>query len=103
MQVQLNNSAVNLNQAASEIVTSSRGPPQEVAKSSTRFSTAYSDFMDSGLEFAGSTKDQEARGQIVGGLKSVSMTSNKLLVATKSWTADPNAPNAKNLLAQAAR
>lgn len=103
VQGQLNNSAVNLNQAASEIVTASRGPPQEVAKSSGRFSQAYTDFMDSGMEFAGATKDPEARTQIVSGMKSVSMTSNKLLIATKSWMADPNAPNAKNLLAQAAR
>ena len=103
VQVQMNNSAVNLNQAASEIVTASRGPPQQVAESSSRFSRSYADFMDSGLVFAGATKDQENRRQIVSGLRSVSMMSSKLLLASKSLQADPNAPNSKNLLAQAAR
>ena len=31
------------------------------------------------------------------------MVSSKLMVAAKSVSADPNAPNARNLLAQAAR
>ena len=51
----------------------------------------------------GITKDTETQNQIVGGLKSVSMVSSKLLLAAKSVSVDPNAPNAKNLLAQAAR
>ena len=33
----------------------------------------------------------------------MSMTSSKLLMSTKTMMADPNAPNSKNLLAQAAR
>ena len=53
--------------------------------------------------FAGLSKDVDTQNQIVGGLKSVSMVSSKLLLAAKSVSIDPNAPNAKNLLAQAAR
>ncbi len=49
------------------------------------------------------TKDTETQGHIVSGLRSVSMSSSKLLMSTKTMMADPNAPNAKNLLAQAAR
>ena len=51
----------------------------------------------------GATKDSETQQTIVSGLRSVSMTSSKLLMSTKTMMADPNAPNSKNLLAQAAR
>ncbi len=103
MQQSLNNAAVGLNQAASDIVTSSRKHPQEVAQSTNRFSNAYEEFIDSGLHFAGATKDTDAQMQIVSGLRSVSMVSTKLLLSTKSMLADPNAPNSKHLLQQAAR
>ena len=36
-------------------------------------------------------------------LKNTSTASSKLLLAAKSLVSDPNAPNAKNLLANAAR
>lgn len=55
------------------------------------------------MEMAGTTKDQEVQGQMVVSLKSVSMSSSKLLVSAKAVAADPNAPNAKNQLASAAR
>ncbi|XP_025081470.1 talin-1-like isoform X4 [Pomacea canaliculata] len=103
VQVDMNNTAVGLNQAASDIVTASRGTAHELASSSNRYSQAYDDFVHTGLTMAGLSKDVETQNQIVGGLKSVSMVSSKLLLAAKSVSADPNAPNAKNLLAQAAR
>lgn len=103
VQVDINNSAVSLNQAASDIVSASRGAPQQLATSSNRYSHAYDEFVHTGLTIAGLSKDTETQNQIVGGLKSVSMVSSKLLLAAKSVSADPNAPNAKNLLAQAAR
>nr|XP_034319735.1 talin-2-like [Crassostrea gigas] len=52
---------------------------------------------------AGLSKDGDTQNQIVGRLKNVSMVSSKLLLAAKSVSADPNAPNTKNLLSQAAR
>ncbi|ESO89699.1 hypothetical protein LOTGIDRAFT_218488 [Lottia gigantea] len=103
VQTDMNNSAVNLNQAASDIVTASRGATSQLATSSNRYSECYQQFVHNGLTMAGLTKDYETQNQIVGGLKSVSMVSSKLLLAAKSVSADPNAPNAKNLLAQAAR
>ncbi|XP_064596457.1 talin-1-like [Liolophura sinensis] len=103
VQLGLNNAAVNLNQAASNIVTAARGTPQQLSESSVRYGSAYQDFVDSGLLMAGLTSDIDTRHQIVGGLRNVSMTSSKLLQASKSVSADPNAPNAKNILAQAAR
>ena len=99
----MNNAAVGLNQAASDIVSSSRDTTQRLASSSNQYGRAYQEFVDTGLTMAGLSKDVETQNQIVGGLKSVSMVSSKLLLAAKSVSADPNAPNAKNLLAQAAR
>ena len=103
VQTQLNNSAVNLNQAASDVVTSARSAPPQLAASTNRFGKAYEHFVESGLEFASVTKCTETQTQIVSSLRSVSMTSSKLMITTKTLIADPNAPNAKNLLAQAAR
>ena len=84
-------------------MTASRGSPKHVAESSTHFGEAYSDFIDGGIEMGAVTKNPETRTQIVNSLKSVSMVSSKLLLTTRSLLADPNAPNIKNLLAQAAR
>ncbi|XP_055873161.1 talin-1 isoform X5 [Biomphalaria glabrata] len=103
VQNDMNNAAVNLNQAASDIVSSSRVTTQHLAESTTRYSHHYEDFVHSGLVMAGVSKDLETQNQIVGGLKSVSMVSSKLMLAAKSVSADPNAPNSRNLLAQAAR
>ncbi|KAK3096284.1 hypothetical protein FSP39_025308 [Pinctada imbricata] len=103
VQIEMNNAAVNLNQAASNIVTASRGTPQQLAESSNEYSSSYHMFVNTGLTMAGISKDSDTQNQIVGGLKSVSMVSSKLLLAAKSVSADPNAPNAKNLLQQAAR
>lgn len=60
-------------------------------------------FVQNGMVVAGANKDTQAQQLIVGGLKGVSVVSSKLLLAAKSLHSDPTAPNAKNLLAQAAR
>lgn len=52
---------------------------------------------------AGTAKDPGSQSRIVTELRSVSMMASKFLLATKSLVTDPNAPNVKNLLAQAAR
>lgn len=46
---------------------------------------------------------KEDQMQVIGNLKNISMASSKLLLAAKSLSVDPGAPNAKNLLAAAAR
>ena len=43
------------------------------------------------------------KDEVVQNLKNTSTSSSKLLLAAKSLVADPNAPNAKNALANAAR
>ncbi|XP_038046321.1 talin-1-like isoform X5 [Patiria miniata] len=99
----LNKAAQGLNVAASELVTSSRGTPQELASAANTFSKDFDDLMKSGMGMAGAAPSKEAQGEMVGSLKTISVTSSKLLLVVKAMSADPNAPNAKNLLAAAAR
>ncbi|XP_053387301.1 talin-1-like [Mercenaria mercenaria] len=75
---------------------------QRFPSTNRSFTDVQGDMTDLPL-FSGLAKDGDTQNQIVGGLKSVSMVSSKLLLAAKSVSIDPNAPNAKNLLAQAAR
>lgn len=51
----------------------------------------------------GSLQNKEDQAQVVSNLKSISMSSSKLLLAAKALSADPAAPNLKNQLAAAAR
>ena len=102
----MNTRAADLNQATTDVVTAAGAPDdahRRVAPASGRFSRAYEDFIDGGLEMAGVTQDTNTQTQIVTGLRSVSMVSSRFLMATKSLLVDPAAPNAKNQLTQAAR
>lgn len=53
-----------------------------------------------GFCFVQSKEDQT---QVVTNLKTISMSSSKLLLAAKALSTDPNSPNLKNQLAAAAR
>ncbi|KAL0113705.1 hypothetical protein PUN28_012676 [Cardiocondyla obscurior] len=101
LQSDLNNAAVNLNDASSNVVSSVRSPVQ-LASSSIQFTNAFGDLLSVGMEMASQTTI-ETRTQVVVSLKNVSMTSSKLLMTAKSIAADPSAPNAKNQLSAAAR
>ncbi|XP_067209447.1 talin-1 isoform X1 [Linepithema humile] len=101
LQSDLNNAAVNLNDASSSVVSSVRSPVQ-LASSSKQFTNAFGDLLGVGMEMASQTSI-ETRTQVVISLRNVSMTSSKLLVTAKSVAADPTAPNAKNQLSAAAR
>ncbi|XP_069174235.1 talin-2 isoform X3 [Procambarus clarkii] len=103
LQSELSNAAAELNSVTSEVVTSARMSTQHLATSSKKFSGAFGSLMGVGMEMAGTAQDREVQGQIVISLKSVSMSSSKLLVSAKTVSSDPNAPNAKNQLASAAR
>uniref|UniRef100_A0A8D2ND80 Talin 2 n=1 Tax=Zonotrichia albicollis TaxID=44394 RepID=A0A8D2ND80_ZONAL len=99
-QSELNQAAADLNQSAGEVVHATRGQSGELAAASGKFSDDFDEFLDAGIEMAGQAQDQI---QVIGNLKSISMASSKLLLAAKSLSVDPGAPNAKNLLAAAAR
>ncbi|KAG0722917.1 Talin-2 [Chionoecetes opilio] len=103
LQSELSSVAAELNSVTSEVVTSARMSTQHLATSSKKFSGAFGNLMGVGMEMAGTAQDRQVQGQIVISLKSVSMSSSKLLVSAKAVSADPNAPNAKNQLATAAR
>ncbi|XP_013386332.1 talin-1 isoform X1 [Lingula anatina] len=103
VQNEMSAAANNLNQATTDVVAAAQGTPQQLASASNSYSKSYSELVNEGMTFAGMTKEREVQSQIVSGLKSVSMVSSKLLLAAKSLSADPNAPNARNLLSQAAR
>ncbi|NXY89658.1 TLN1 protein, partial [Alcedo cyanopectus] len=102
-QSQLNRAAAGLNQSANELVQASRGTPQDLAKSSGKFGQDFNEFLQAGVEIASQSPNKEDQSQVVSNLKSISMSSSKLLLAAKALSADPAAPNLKNQLAAAAR
>uniref|UniRef100_A0A8C5SE10 Talin 2 n=1 Tax=Laticauda laticaudata TaxID=8630 RepID=A0A8C5SE10_LATLA len=102
-QSELNQAAADLNQSAGEVVHSTRGQSGELAAASGKFSEDFDEFLDAGIEMAGQAQTKEDQVQVIGNLKNISMASSKLLLAAKSLSVDPGAPNAKNLLAAAAR
>ncbi|NWI17418.1 TLN1 protein, partial [Crypturellus soui] len=102
-QSQLNQAAAGLNQSANELVQASRGTPQDLAKSSGKFGQNFNEFLQAGVEMASLSPTKEDQAQVVSNLKSISMSSSKLLLAAKALSADPTAPNLKNQLAAAAR
>ncbi|NXA44949.1 TLN1 protein, partial [Nothocercus julius] len=102
-QSQLNQAAAGLNQSANELVQASRGTPQDLAKSSGKFGQDFNEFLQAGVEMASLSPTKEDQAQVVSNLKSISMSSSKLLLAAKALSADPTAPNLKNQLAAAAR
>ncbi|KAM6119230.1 LOW QUALITY PROTEIN: talin-2 [Pterocles gutturalis] len=102
-QSELNQAAADLNQSAGEVVHATRGQSGELAAASGKFSEDFDEFLDAGIEMAGQAQTKEDQIQVIGNLKSISMASSKLLLAAKSLSVDPGAPNAKNLLAAAAR
>lgn len=102
-QSELNQAAADLNQSAGEVVHATRGQSGELAAASGKFSDDFDEFLDAGIEMAGQAQTKEDQMQVIGNLKNISMASSKLLLAAKSLSVDPGAPNAKNLLAAAAR
>uniref|UniRef100_A0A672VAD9 Talin 1 n=1 Tax=Strigops habroptila TaxID=2489341 RepID=A0A672VAD9_STRHB len=102
-QSQLNQAAAGLNQSANELVQASRGTSQDLARSSGKFGQDFNEFLQAGVEMASQSPNKEDQAQVVSNLKSISMSSSKLLLAAKALSADPAAPNLKNQLAAAAR
>ncbi|XP_038639998.1 talin-2 [Scyliorhinus canicula] len=102
-QSELNQAAAGLNQSAGEVVHASRGTSRQLAAASGKFSEDFDEFLDAGMEMAGQAQTKEGQIQVIGNLKNISMASSKLLLAAKSLSVDSAAPNAKNLLAAAAR
>nr|XP_061836684.1 talin-1-like isoform X1 [Nerophis lumbriciformis] len=103
VQGQLNQVAAGLNQSANEVVQASRASTRELARSTSKFGQDFNNFLDAGVDMAGTSQTKEDRTQVVSNLKTISMSSSKLLLAAKALSTDPNSPNLKNQLAAAAR
>ncbi|XP_068429849.1 talin-1 isoform X2 [Clinocottus analis] len=103
VQAQLNEVAAGLNQSANEVVQASRGTTQDLARATSKFGQDFSNFLDAGVDMAGTSKSKEDQTQVVSNLKTISMSSSKLLLAAKALSTDPSSPNLKNQLAAAAR
>uniref|UniRef100_A0A663FJL1 Talin 1 n=1 Tax=Aquila chrysaetos chrysaetos TaxID=223781 RepID=A0A663FJL1_AQUCH len=86
--------------SANELVQASRGTPQDLATFSGKFGQDFNEFLQAGVEMASQSLEDQV--QVVSNLKSISMSSSKLLLAAKALSADPAAPNLKNQLAAAA-
>ncbi|KAG7240881.1 hypothetical protein INR49_023455 [Caranx melampygus] len=103
VQAQLNETAAGLNQSANEVVQASRGTTQDLAKATSKFGQDFSNFLEAGVDMAGTSQSKEDQTQVVSNLKTISMSSSKLLLAAKALSTDPSSPNLKNQLATAAR
>ncbi|XP_067430589.1 talin-1 isoform X2 [Thunnus thynnus] len=103
VQAQLNEVAAGLNQSANEVVQASRGTTQDLARATSKFGQDFSNFLDAGVDMAGTSQSKEDQTQVVSNLKTISMSSSKLLLAAKALSTDPGSPNLKNQLAAAAR
>jgi len=99
--------AVELNKAAADVVIAATSTSTEqIAPASRRFSRAYEDFVETGLEAASAAAasgDSAVQAEVVSGLRGVSTVASRLLMATKALLVDPNASDAKNQLTAAAR
>uniref|UniRef100_A0A669BSW6 Talin 1 n=1 Tax=Oreochromis niloticus TaxID=8128 RepID=A0A669BSW6_ORENI len=103
VQAHLNEVAAGLNQSANEVVQSSRGTTQDLARATSKFGQEFSNFLEAGVDMAGTSQSKEDQTQVVSNLKTISMSSSKLLLAAKALSTDPSSPNLKNQLAAAAR
>lgn len=104
IQNDLNESALNLNQATNQIVIDSRKGSQHLSQSTYRFSGAFGNFLQNSLTLAGQDEvDENDREQIVRTLRDVYANSTKLLQSAKSCVADPNASTSRQQLAIAVK
>ena len=103
VQERLNENSLALNTAANDVVHAAKGTSGQLAKASEKLAHSYGDVQYSGLTLAGKYNDKDAQDRLVNNLRNTSSASSKLLLASKALAADPGAPNAKNLLAAAAK
>jgi hypothetical protein len=102
----INRAAANLNQATNDLVLSTHtGGTHDLAQTSVRFSRAFGDFIDNGIDFINHQQEDEKRSRLIISLKNVHTSSNQLLERAKSISMEPTTPenDPKHQLANAAR
>ena len=85
------------------MVSAANSTPEVQAVTTQTFATQFEEMLTAGLTLAGASKNKESRDEMLGYLRTISVSSSKLLLAAKALSADPNAPNVMNQLAAAAR
>ena len=102
LQGQLTNAADKLSEATTNVVQSAPRPEQ-LATSSKQFGQVLGDVMECSMDMAAQTTVESVRSEMIITMKNVTTSSSTLLSSAKTVAADPNAPHAKNNLANAAR
>ena len=103
LQSNLSAAAASLNVSGSEVVAAARSNPEVQAEATQKFANQFEELLSTGLMLAGASKDKQSRDEMLGYLRTISVSSSKLLLAAKALSADPNAPNVMAQLAAAAR
>jgi talin len=105
-QTEITRAAANLNQATTDLVVSTHtGTTQDLAKTSTRFTRAFGNFIDNGIELANHQREDEKRTRLITSLKNVHTSSNQFLEKAKSVSIEPSitSTESKQQLSSAAR
>jgi hypothetical protein len=108
IQIELNQSALVLNQSTNLLVLDSRKQQQQngqqLRQSGHKFSNDFANFIQDGLQLATHPNvTTQCHDDLVKGLRDVHACSSKLLQAVKTCVADPNATSGRQQLASSAR
>jgi talin len=103
IQTDLNNSAVQFNQTANDILYATRKSPQTLIQSADQFSNGFVDCFDNGLTLASQVEVSNERDRILCDLNEMSDCSLRLLNSVKSFLIDSQTPAVRNQLALAAK
>ncbi|CAF0858226.1 unnamed protein product [Rotaria sordida] len=96
-QNEITNTAANLNQATNDLIISTRnGSIQDLGKTSTRFTRAFGDFINNGIELINHQQDDDKRTHLITSLKNVHTSSNQLLEKAKVISIEPIITNEIN-------
>lgn len=79
-----------------------RSTPEVQVETIQKFASQFEELLTTGLTLAGASMDKESRNEMLEYLRTISVSTSKLLLAAKALSADPNAPNMVNQLTIAA-
>lgn len=83
IQLQLQDAAAYLNEAAGDIVTSATSTTETLAGAADNYTNAYQTFVQSGMQVVAMEQEPPRRQDIVRGLQEVSTASHRLLTLAK--------------------
>lgn len=103
--LRLSEAAARLNDAASSVVSSTYGSADQLGNSADKYSDAYRQFVDSGIQITSVETERTRKQEIIRGLQDVSAASTRLLILAKQTQGQGQtaAPHVRNQLTDAAR